>query len=128
MPAPADSPTPRQIEVHDAVLRHGGNFNKAALELGVSANAVGFSERRYNGLRVGRPPGSAGPGAREVVAAIPDRLTRIEKRLDELTALVESFVGRQPVILNVGPNHQRQADGGEGGRKERVRIARVVGG
>lgn len=127
MPARSDSPTPRQIEIHEVVLRHGGNFAKAAVELGVSANAVGFSERRFNGLRVGRPPGSAGPGAREVVAAIPDRLSRIEQRLDELTALVESFVGRQPVILNVGPNHQRQADGGVGGRKERGRIARIAG-
>jgi hypothetical protein len=67
----------------------------------------------------------------ERLDAIEERLGSIEGRLDRLdaclgllTAAIESFVAKQPLVLEVRPTHRRQADGGDGGRREHRGVAR----
>lgn len=68
----------------------------------------------------------------QVVAMLPDRITALEAlvadqvlageamrlQIAELTVAIEGFMARQPLILEVRPRHERQADGGRGGREE----------
>lgn len=143
-------PTARQMQVHEAVVRHRGNYEQAGRELGITGQAVGFSERRYleatgeERLIARRAPHR--PSRIEILGALPDRMTALEARLAdqllageamrlqiaELTTAIEGFMARQPLILEVRPRHERQADGGRGGREELRATGRalrkVVGG
>lgn len=134
-------PTPRQIQVYEAVVRLGSQA-AAALELGIPTGAVSSALTQYR-LKTGAPhpnPDRARPQGehrvgltlREAAGQLPDRLDAVEARVSDLTASIDalarlageladevrSFVNRQPVVLQVMATHRRQADGGVGGRLE----------
>ena len=71
---------------------------------------------------------------------LPDRIAALEVlvadsilageamrlQIAELTTAVEGFMARQPIVLEVRPRHDRQADGGIGGREETRRSQRQL--
>lgn len=140
MPSPKRLvPTLFQAAAYDAYIKHGNQMD-ASRALGRHQGSVRNDIMRYceitgtplpDGIRGSRRP----PSAAQIMAQVPprldaqeERLAAIEGDLRRLTLLVESFVGRQPVILGVGPTHRRKADGGVGGRNEHRALPRVVGG
>jgi predicted transcriptional regulator len=115
-----DGPTKRQVEVFEAYQRAGGadrhgSQDEAARELGITQGAVSSTLRGYYGA-IARVEGSA--SAQE--------LAEIRTALVRLTELVELFVSRQPIVLDVRGTNRRKADGGRGGRKESRELAREV--
>jgi hypothetical protein len=53
-------------------------------------------------------------------------LAAIDVRLAQLSSAIEGFMARQPIVLEVRPRHDRQADGGPGGREETRRSQRQL--
>ena len=129
-------PTPRQIEVHAAVVRHGGSERRAAGELGVSYVTVHKTEMAYlnntGETAIERPKRL--PSPMEVAREIPGRLDAIEAQLAEINKGIVTYAeaarmlglevaalnARQPILLvERYATHRRQTDGGVGGKRER---------
>jgi hypothetical protein len=129
------APTPRQIECYEAVRRHAGNQTAAGRELGISGTAV---RQRLEGYAAATGestvPRGMGRHSRRMIADLPGRLDEIESEIAEINAGIERLIrgvdrlaaqvdelnARQPILLNVQPSHRRKADGGTGGRQERL--------
>lgn len=76
----------------------------------------------------------------DVVAALPTRVDAVEERLAgvevaiaalsalaaELRADIQAWTQRQPIYVEMRPRHERVADGGEGGQRERKRLRAVI--
>ena len=132
-------PTPMQIASYEAVVRLGSQSD-ASRELQRHQGSIRADVLRYVELTgAPLPDGVSGvrraPSAAQVLAGVPARLDAIEAdivatraALERLTELVEGFVQRQPIVIaGVGLN-RRQADGGEGGKREQRAIRRVAAG
>lgn len=133
-------PTPLQQARWDAYEAAGGDGSigaqsRAARALGISAGALassvaGYRTRTSTEGHVAKP--HRVPRPTELMREIPVRLEAIEKRMESLLAdqaasavllsklahEIRAWTNRQPVLLEVRPRHQRQADGGEGGNRE----------
>jgi hypothetical protein len=134
-------PTALQRAAYEAVMRLGSQ-QAAAAELGrhqgtIRGAVLGYCEITGELLPPGVSLGGrvrAGTILRRVperlvaiedaLASIDERLARLDACLALLTAAIEGFVARQPLILEVRPQHRRQVDGGEGGRREHRGVAR----
>lgn len=138
----ATEPTARQQEVHDALVAAAGNMSEAGRRLGITGTSVKAIEVAYHRHLTGEAPPRKvrQPTKTELLQAIPIRLEAIEKRLDGILASeaalsvqiidlardIRAWTARQPLILEVRPRHQRQADGGAGGTREARAIARSL--
>lgn len=143
-------PTARQTQIYETVKRLGSQA-EACRELGLTAGAVNSGLSLYlrkTGAPHPTPDRVGSPGARRQVMSIRTTAAMLPGRIDELERIVglqsdlisellvaartldadvRSFLGRQPLILRVAPDHRRKADGGEGGRSEQRRLRGQVG-
>lgn len=134
-------PTARQLAIEAAVDRHGGRSvsgaqSKAARELGISQGAIHSALRGLDQHRSGAHATIRRPKlAREIVDSLPGRLDAIDAVQAEILAgmarlerKIDGFVGRQPILLEVRPRHDRKVDGGIGGVQEVRRTTRAARG
>lgn len=129
-------PTALQRAAYEAVVRLGSQ-SAASKELGRHQGTVRGAVLAYCQITGDPLPEGVSAGGRKKTAAAvmhetPERLDRIEglladqilageamrMQIADLTAAIEGFMARQPLILEVRPRHERQADGGRGGREE----------
>lgn len=140
-------PTSLQTARWEAYVAEGGDGSiaaqsRAARALGISQGALassidGYRKRTSNAGHVAKPDHILRPT--ELMREIPGRLDAIEKRMESLLAdqaaaavllsnlahEIRVWTNRQPVLLEVRPRHQREADGGVGGNRERGSVRQV---